>query len=44
MPAFGRDACESVLDAWEQANRRIPAVAIDVSGRQLHQRAPTAVC
>ena len=40
MPAFGREACEPVLDAWEEADRRTPPVAIDVSGRQLHQRAP----
>lgn len=40
MPAFGREACEPVLDAWEEADRRIPPVAIDVSGRQFHQRAP----
>lgn len=38
MPAFGRDVCEPVLDTWEEADRRTPAVVIDVSGRQLHQR------
>lgn len=40
MPAFGREACEPLLDAWEEADRRTPPISIDVSGRQLHQRAP----
>ena len=39
MPAFGRAASEPVLAPWEEADRREPPVAIDVSGQQLHQRA-----
>lgn len=39
MPAFGRAVSEPVLARWEEADRREPPVAIDVSGRQLHQRA-----
>lgn len=39
MPAFGQAVSEPVLARWEEADRREPPVAIDVSGRQLHQRA-----
>lgn len=39
MPAFGRAVSEPLLALWEQADRREPPVAIDVSGQQLHQRA-----
>jgi mono/diheme cytochrome c family protein len=39
MPAFGRAVSEPVLDAWEKADQRAEPVAIDISGRQLHQRA-----
>ncbi|MFZ9747772.1 MAG: hypothetical protein ACO3G4_14195 [Opitutaceae bacterium] len=39
MPAFGQAVAEPVLARWEEADRREPPIAIDVSGRQLHQRA-----
>lgn len=39
MPAFGRAVSEPVLDAWEKADQRAEPVTIDISGRQLHQRA-----
>jgi len=38
MPAFGQAVSEPVIDVWEVADRRSERVAIDVSGRLLHQR------
>ncbi len=39
MPAIGQASAELIYPTWAEADRREPPVTIDVSGRQLHQRA-----